>query len=215
MQVSLRVIAGRNTKFLEAEKTLNETMLQNRELGFLQREMESRLGLAKVYLLTGRFTQALEAVEIVYKFSNEVEEEGSRHQGSKARCEVLMGKAAIGLGNFKLAEEKLEAGLCCMLSFGNVSRGVQAAESLIDVYNKTGKYPKAMDRLNFLLALKDTLALKDAERIKMSLEDRQNILMQNSKINLLMAEQEKINKDFSDCFGYFTFSIVYYMVSKV
>jgi class 3 adenylate cyclase len=176
--------------YKEAERVLKEALFMNVKSAFHQREMECRLGLAQLYLKVGKPLESLAETNIALDYYRTAEPEGTSNQTGKARAELLIGKAAIAIGNFKLAEQMLEQALLHEKLGNRYEECVQISEELIHVYDTIGDYKRAMSQVQFMLQLKDSLKKSDAEQTMRVLEDRQNIQLQNSKIELLTSQQE-------------------------
>lgn len=171
-------------EYSEAERVLKEALFMNVKSAFRQREMESRLGLAQLYLKVGKPLESLAETNIALDYFRTTEAEGTSNQTGKARAEFLIGKAAVAIGNFKLAEQMLEQALLHEKLGNRYDECVQISEALIHVYDTIGEYKRAMNQVQFMLQLKDSLKKSDAEQTMRVLEDRQNIQLQNSKIEI-------------------------------
>jgi len=174
-----------------AEVILNESRALCRAFGYEQRENESLLGLANVYLLTSRFQQAADSARKVLEYAMRTEPEGTPNQITKARAELSMGKAAFHLQQYDSAERWMSMSLQHASLAGRITECITASEALMDLFTRTGNLDKALVQSGYLMLLKDSLAQGDARTNLQLLEDRQRIALQESSIELLTAQRER------------------------
>ncbi|MFN0187779.1 MAG: adenylate/guanylate cyclase domain-containing protein, partial [Bacteroidia bacterium] len=177
-------------KFDKAENTLNSTLAQVMEMGFTQREMECRLGLAKLFLKNRAFAKAISTVEIPLAYSRSVEVENSGNQGATARAEYIYGMAALGLKDYFLADKMLNLSLQHLQANSNYTERIKTSEALIELYKETKNYDGAFKQMVQILELKDSLAEVESDKTLSIFKDRQNMQIQSSKIELLTIQQE-------------------------
>lgn len=181
-------------KYEEAVSVLKESLLLCTRYGFLQRAMESRMGLAEAYLREDRNEESIREAGIALEYYEATEAEGSADQAGKARAEYIIGKAASGIGRFELAEQMLERALVHEREGKRYDACVKVSEELIHVFDYLGKYKEAIAQVQEMMEWKDSLKKTEAEQTLRVLEDRQNIQMQNARIELLTAQKESDQK---------------------
>lgn len=181
-------------RFEDAEKVLKESLVMCTRYGFTQRSMESRMGLAELYLKMNRNEESIREAGLALDYYRTVEQEGTSDQSGKARAEFIIGKSAAGLGRFVLAEEMLEKALEHERLARHYDACVRISEALIHVYDYLEKYKKAIAQVQDMLQWKDSLKNSEAEQTMRILEDRQNIQLQNSRIELLTSQKENDKK---------------------
>lgn len=177
-------------KFDKAENTLRATLSKIVELGFIQREMECRLGLAKLFLVKGDFEKAISNVEIPLAYSRRVEVENSGNQGATARAEYIYGMAALGQKKYAVADKMLNLSFQHLQANSNYSERIKTSEGLIDLYRQTKNYDGAFKQMVHILTLKDSLAAVESDKTLSIFQDRQNMQIQNSRIEVLTVQQE-------------------------
>lgn len=180
-----------NGNFDEAEKVLNETLSQTEKLGFKQREMECRLGLANLYLEKGDFHKAIDFATMPLNYARSIEKEFSGEQAATARAEYIHGMAALGLKDYETSELMLESSFNHLKNLRNYYERIKTSESLIKLFSETKKYDKALKQMSYVLEFKDSLAKMESEKTLNVFQDRQNIQEQNAQIELLTFQQEK------------------------
>lgn len=177
-------------EFEKAEQVLREALALSRQYRFAQREMECHNGLAELYLRQNRNEESLQAAQIALNYYMTEEEEGSPDQSGKARSEFIIGKSAAGLGRFELAASMLEKALAHEQLGRRYEACVKISEALIHVYDYMQQYKKAIEQVQYMLQWKDSLKKAESDQTIRILTDRQNIQLQNSKIELLTSQQE-------------------------
>lgn len=177
--------------FKEAEVVLTKTLLQTERMGFKQREMECRVGLANLYLNKEEFQKAIDFIEIPLEYARVTDNEGSGNQVATSRAEYIYGLAALGLKDYKTSQVMLENSFEHLKMMRNYSERIKTSEALIKLFNETKNYEKAMGQMNFVLQLKDSLSKMESEKTLNVFQDRQNIQQQNAQIELLTFQQEK------------------------
>ncbi len=180
--------------FADAERVLKESLMMCTRYGFMQRAMESRMGLAELYLRMNRNEESMHEAGIALDYYGSVEEEGTGNQSGKARAEFIIGKAAAGIGRFDLAEEMLEKALQHEVLAHRYEACIKVSEELIHVYDYLEKYKKAISQVQLMMEWKDSLKKTEAEQTMRMIQDQQNIQMQNARIELLTTQKENDQK---------------------
>jgi adenylate cyclase len=175
----------------EAERVLTQTLNETERLGFKQREMECRVGLANLKLKHQKYSEAIEFIKIPLEYARVAEKESPGNQGATSRAEYIYGMAALGLKDYKLSREMLENSLNHMKSSPNYKSRIQSSEALIKLFSETKIYDEALKQMSYVLQLKDSLSKMDSEKTLNVFQDRQNIQHQNAQIELLTFQQEK------------------------
>lgn len=169
-------------------------MMMCARYGFTKRSMENRMGLAELLLKMDRNEESLREAGRALVYYRTIEQEGSADQAGKARAEYITGKAAAGIGRFELAEEMLEQALAHQQLAKDYEACIKISEDLIHLYDYLEKYKKAIAQVQDMMQWKDSLKSSETKQLMRILEDRQNIQLQNSRIELLTAQKENDTK---------------------
>ena len=178
-------------KYKEAELILMEMLPEFARIGSVQRAMETRMGLARLYLKTQNYSTAELYADTALKYFQKIEFEGTADQSGKANCEMILGQVALAACNYETARTYLLDGLEHARLSKKFKQCVEIIESIIELNNHTGRYNENISRMEYLLALKDTLARTDHDRSIGTLQTRLRLEKQNSEIEILMREKER------------------------
>jgi adenylate cyclase len=178
-------------KFKEAELALNETLSQTEMLGFKQREMECRVGLANLYLDKGEFQKAIKFIVIPLEYAKATDDSSTGNQVATSRAEFIYGMAAFGLKDYETSRIMLENSFVHLKTLRNYAERIKTSEALIKLFSETKNYDAALEQMNIVLQFKDSLSKMESEKTLNVFQDRQNIQEQNAQIELLTFQQEK------------------------